>query len=169
MDFTKAIEWLKLSTPQLFWLSLFSSVVLSLLGFAPEDALGALGLHDFRTEYRTGIGLLWILSLSGLVVTAGKSAFEWIKAEITFTRRIRRLQKRLHRLTLPERAILRKYIMQDTHTQYLSLRDGVAQGLVQKRIIYHPLNSFGDVSSLPHNIEPWAWEYLKKHPELLKG
>jgi hypothetical protein len=72
MDFIKFIELLKLSTQQLFWLCLFSSVVLSLLRFLTEESLESLGLRDFRTEYQTIIGLLWILSLSGLVVTAAK-------------------------------------------------------------------------------------------------
>jgi hypothetical protein len=141
---TKAIEWLKLSTYQLFWLLLFSSVVLSLLGFAPEETLEALSLRDIRAEHRTFIGLSWIISLSGLTVTGGKAAFEWIKAGITSRRRVNRLQQRLHQFTPPERAILKKYFTENTRTQYLSLRDGVARGLVAERILFCPHNSRGD-------------------------
>jgi hypothetical protein len=93
----------------------------------------------------------------------------WTKDAITSRRRIKYRQKRLHRLTPAERAILRKYIIKDTRSQDLSLQDGVAQGLVLERIIYRPLPSIGDVRrGFPHNIQPWAWDYLKKHPELLK-
>jgi hypothetical protein len=168
MGFTKAIEWLKLSAHQLFWVFLFSSVVLSLLGFVPEELLETFGLRDFRTEYRMVIGLLWFFSLSGLVATGGTSLFGWTKAEITSRRRMKLQQKRLHQLTPAERAILGKYFTENTRTQNLSLRDGVARGLVAERILFCPHNSIGNESSMSHNIQPWAWDYLKKHPELLK-
>jgi hypothetical protein len=170
MDFIKFIEWLKLSAQHLFWLFLFSSIILSLLSFGSDEFLETLGFRDFRSEYRMVIGLLWILSSSGLVVTGAKWVFAWIWAEITSRRRMKRLQERLHQLTLPEHAILRKYIMEGTQTQDLSLHDGVAQGLVVKEILYHPPNTmrYWDRGIRAHNMRPWAWDYLKKHPELLK-
>lgn len=167
MDITKVVEWLRLSTPQLFWLFLFASVVLTLLAFAPEEALGTLGLRDLRVEYRTVIGLSWILSSSGLLVTGSKFVFEWTKGKVERKRRSDRLRLRLHLLTPAERAILQKYIAEDTRTQKLSLYDGVARELVREHIIFTPNNVRGYENSLPHNIQPWAWDYLKKNPKLL--
>jgi hypothetical protein len=168
MEFSKIIEWLRLSTQQLFWLFLFSSVVLSLLSFAPDTALDALGLGDFRAAYRTWIGLLWILSFCGLVVTVVKSVYHCTSSVVIKRQNLKRLQERLRNSTPPERSILRRYIEGNTRTQKLAIDDGVVQGLMSEKILYRS-SQVGDIMMrFDHNIQPWAWDYLKKHSELVK-
>ena len=166
-DFTKVIEWLKLSIQQLFWLLLFSSVVLSLLVFTPDNVLGALGLRGFRTEYRMWVGLsavgFWILSFSGLVVIGGQSISQWGKRAIG--RRGRK--RRLHSLTQEERGVLRGYIAEDKRTQYFDISDGVVQGLFLEGILFKPSN-ISSYITMAYNIQPWVWDYLNKHPDLVK-
>ncbi len=48
------------------------------------------------------------------------------------------------------------------------LVDGLAGGLEAKGILFRSSN-FGDpLYGFSHNLQPWARDYLKKHPELLK-
>ncbi|MDA0988382.1 MAG: superinfection exclusion B family protein [Chloroflexi bacterium] len=168
MDIGKIIEWLKLSTQQLLWLLLFSSIVLGLLIFASDSALAALGLSGLRADYRTLIGLLGILSFSGLIVTVGKSASQFAKSEIVQRQNLKRRQERLRNLTPPERTILRKYIEENTRTQYLSINDGVVQGLIAETILYQSSRVSVWELAFAHNVQPWAWDYLNRHPELVK-
>ncbi len=163
---SKITEWLKLSAQQLSWLLLFSSLVLSVLSLAPDSALVAFGLRDLRAEHRTLIGLLWLLSFSGLVIWVGKSAYQWAKSKITIWRNIQRLQQRLHNLTPGERDILRGYIAGNTRTQSLRIDSGVVQGLVAERILYRS-SQVGNIERFDYNIHPSPWDYLKKHPELV--
>ena len=169
MDVTKILDWLKSSTTHLFWLLIFSSVVLSLLSFAPDNILAALGLRDFRTDYRTWIGLTWILSFSGLVVTVSKSVSQWAKSEITWRQNLKRGQERLHNLTPHERAVLRPYIEKNTRTRTLGIDDGVVQGLVAEEILYRPSHVSRHNVSFDHNMQPWAWAYINRHPGLVEG
>ncbi len=163
---SKFTEWLKLSTQQLLWLLLFSSLVLSVLSFAPDSALATFGLRDFRAEYRTWIGLSWLFAFSGLVIWVGRSVYQWAKSKITIRQHIQKMQQRLHNLTPDERDILRGYIADNTRTQNLRTDSGVVNGLVTERILYRS-SQIGTLYRIDHNINPLAWDYLKKHPELL--
>lgn len=78
----------------------------------------------------------------------------------------------LQRLSAEEKAYLRGYILDNTKTQYFEVTDGVVQGLVAAKILYRSASITGRYSKsyipmIAYNIQPWAWEYLNKHPELL--
>ena len=73
----------------------------------------------------------------------------------------------MHDLTPDERQVLRVYLESDTRTQYLDVQDGVAQGLAQARIIYRASN-MGTLTTFAFNVQPWAWDYLRAHRELLE-
>jgi hypothetical protein len=77
------------------------------------------------------------------------------------------LQNRLHSLSKSEKNVLRGYITKNTKSLVLSYMDGVANGLELTRIIYRS-STLGSDSGFAYNIQPWAWEYLKKNPDLLK-
>ena len=78
--------------------------------------------------------------------------------------------RRLQSLTDEEIHILSAYIMRKTRTQYLSIQSGVVKGLVHDNIIYRSSNvgslEYGAMA-FAHNIQPWAWEYLNDHPEIV--
>jgi len=81
---------------------------------------------------------------------------------------IYRSKRRLKDLTKEEKKLLRDYIFKDTRTQYLRDEDGVVKGLEYEKIIYPATNVGSILEGFAYNIQQWAWEYLKRHPELLK-
>ena len=75
--------------------------------------------------------------------------------------------KQLKTLSSTEKKVLKKYFDQDTQSLQLGSMDGIAGGLVAKNILFRS-SSLGTADAyFAYNIQPWAWVYLKKHPELL--
>jgi hypothetical protein len=75
--------------------------------------------------------------------------------------------KRLHNLTPREQQILGPYIRSDYRTRSLPHTDPVAKGLADDGVLYRP-----DVPRTPngeeaYNIQDWARNYLKTHPDML--
>lgn len=72
----------------------------------------------------------------------------------------------MYQLSEPEKEILRGYVHNSTTTLYFPMSDGVVGGLEAQRILYRSSN-IGHLDEWAYNIQPWAWEYLNDHPELL--
>lgn len=75
------------------------------------------------------------------------------------------------RFTIRGKSHIAKLFFGGTHARKLNAADGVVKGFAHSGIIYQS----SDVGSailggivVAFNIQPWAWHYLKKHPELLK-
>jgi hypothetical protein len=163
MDIGRLVEWIKLSPRHLVPLSLFTGFIL----FAPETWLSVFGLVGFVSQWRPYFGAVFLLSTALLLGAAVLSAWEMVKHKRTEATFLRSRRERLHHLSEPEKEILRGYIEGQTRTQYLSMADGVAGGLVAERIIYRA-SSLGQSSDyFAYNIQPWAWEYLNKHRKVL--
>ena len=62
--------------------------------------------------------------------------------------------------------MLASYVVGNTKTLTLDLRSGVAGGLESSRIIYRS-STLGSLHGFDYNIQPWAWDYLRQHRELL--
>ena len=91
------------------------------------------------------------------------------KDEVEKERKLEEIKKRLHGLSSEEKTILRSYIDNDTKTQHFSIFDGVHSGLLAAKILYQSsMVSYPGRETFDYNITNWAWDYLKKHPELLK-
>jgi hypothetical protein len=74
----------------------------------------------------------------------------------------------LPQLTEDEKAILRGYIEGQTRTQYLAMSNGTVGQFVVEKILFRA-SSLGSVADyFPYNIQPWAWDYLNNHPEVLE-
>jgi hypothetical protein len=72
----------------------------------------------------------------------------------------------LKNLSGDEKGVLKSYFKKDTKSQIYDVSDGIVAGLARKEILFHATSyGFGDEMSC--NIEEWAWEYLKEHPQLL--
>lgn len=118
-------------------------------------------------NYRFYFGLVFLLS-TVLLVSSGLVAVLTLVLDLGLDWLAVRLGRRkLHHLSEPEKQVLRGYVYKRTPTQYLSMADGVVGGLENARIIYMSSN-VGNMMSWAYNIQPWAWEYLNSHPELLK-
>ncbi|MBI3319988.1 MAG: superinfection exclusion B family protein [Candidatus Omnitrophica bacterium] len=64
---------------------------------------------------------------------------------------------------------MRRYVEGKTRTQYFQIEDGVIQGLVAVDVLYRSAQVGHLLSGFAYNIQPWAWEYLNRHPDLLSG
>ena len=166
IDWTAALktaqEWLSKSIAAQFAVAMFAGLLL----FGPEGMIAGMGLRGIRDDYRPwfGVALLAVGSLLCVEVASGTGG--WFKQRIVWWLNLRRLKQRLHDLTPAEREALRGYIENDTRTQYFNPQNGVAQGLVHATIIYRA-SSLGSIEGFAYNMQPWAWEYLRAHPELL--
>lgn len=166
LDWTVALktaqEWLSKSIPAQLAIAVAAAVLL----FGSETMIGIMGLGGIRDTYRPWFGMTLLVVGALLCVEVGAAAAGWVKKRIVWWRNLRGGKRRLHDLTPDERQVLRAYIENDTRTQYLDLQDGVAQGLAQARIIYRA-STLGTLTSFAYNMQPWAWDYLRAHPELL--
>ena len=136
---------------------------------APASVLGSMSLNDFWL--RPYIGIVTILAAALLVTHGVAYAIERRKAN-----RAKRMEQEewetsvsdtLSSLTPAEKRALQPYILNNENSVGFSIADGVAGGLVAKKILYRSANiSHG--YSFPHNLQHWAREHLTKHPELLE-
>jgi len=164
VDFGKIVDWIKLSPRHYFAVLLASGALL----FLPDGALGVLGLVQLRTTYRGWIGAVFILSAAlllshPLAAWGGRIRAWWSKKEF-----VRVSRKRLLQLTPVEKGILRKFIAENTRTQTLNFMDGVVTGLESAHIVYRASNVGTADGDFAYNLQPWAWEQLRKTPDLLK-
>ncbi len=162
MDFSKIVDWIKLSPKYLFAIAIITGFLL----FAPTGILSRLGLASITSHYRAFIGVLFLISSILFLVHPLATFFELISTRVMTKMLVRDQQKDLSELTESEKEILRGYIYNKTQSQNLSPLDGVTAGLEAKRIIYRAAN-IGQIHQFPYNIQPWAWKYLNKNPELL--
>lgn len=163
MDFSKILEWLKLSPKYLIPISLVSGFAL----FASSDILEIFGINSLVAQIRPYLGIIFLLSSALLITNVVMSVYFWIQNKYQEGNNLRMLQKRLHSLTDGEKRILEHYINNQTRSQYLSMLDGVVNGLELENIIFRSSNVARGVDRWAYNIQPWAWEYLNKHRNLL--
>lgn len=141
-------------------------MALAVLLFAPDALVASLGAVRFRDENRLALGLGSLAIGSLLVARVLDLGRRWLVNHVRWWVKERGLRKRLRDLTPTEQRILRTYLVKDTRTLSFSVRDGTIAGLVQATILYRA-TSVGNVFDWAHNIQPWAWDYLRAHPELL--
>lgn len=163
LGFGKLIEWLKLSPRYLFAVT----VACSLLLFLPASTLKNLGLIDIQKSFRPWFGVIWIVCIA-LMATHGLIAVGlWGKGKLKRYRLLRRGRRRLHNLTSEEKRRLAPYIAKNTRTQLFTYTDGVVLELEVCGIIRRASIISEAFFEFPYNIQPWAWGYLNKHPELV--
>ena len=163
VDVSKLSEWLKLKPKYLFALGLGSGLLI----FSPVSFLEKLGLIELATDFRPWIGALFLLSAVLLITNILSKLGTPIQRKFEDMLFVRRKAKHFKELTPAEKHILRRYLEGDTRTLDLNVSDGVTNGLIAAKILYRA-STLGDMSGyFAHNIQPWAWRYLKKHPEMV--
>jgi len=164
LDISKFIEWLKLGIREICAIAIFTSLLL----YLPQNLIEKIGLSTLINSYRGWIGAIWVGSLS-LLTSAGIIK---ICNSITHRCKLRRVQKirvqRLQKLTIEERRVISQYINHQTRTQNFKYSDGVIKELEAFKIISRSSDIAHKFDIFPFSIQPWAWDYLNKHPELLK-
>jgi len=161
---SKYLGWLKLSAKQALILFIISTVLL----FGGEELIASLGLLEAKEILKPWVGVAWIISISIIISEPTYYAFNLVKKRIQWRIKLKQMQKTLHNLTPDEKIFLSVYIDDDTKTQSADYNNGVVSGLVAEKIIFRSSNLSQYYTTFPYNIQPWAWEYLKNNPEILR-
>ena len=130
---------------------------------APKWILDRTGLASLTTPYFAWIALAVLFGLAFLLIEASAAFLRWRKRKRAEKARF----KYFARLTNDEKAILLRF-MSGENTLSFDISDGVAGGLVAKKILYVPTRMVNPVS-VPHNLDDWAREHLEKNPSLLQN
>jgi hypothetical protein len=141
------------------------SFVLSGLIFFPESIVNSLGLLEYREKTKIYLGISLLFCFIAIIT------FLFIYMAGVFY--LKKRQKRLHCLTKHEKEILKRYIFNETRTDYFECNDGVIKGLEIESIIFRSSTisstRYGHgVFTFSYNIQPWAWDYLNKNTDLLE-
>jgi hypothetical protein len=162
MDLSKILDWLKLPTKTLAALCIVSGILI----FSAENTLDQFGLKGLVLEYRQYLGVAFLLAFALTLVNCLASIWRFIYPWIAEAYWIRAGRKRLQNLTPTEKQILSYYIQNQIRSQNLRIQDGTVNALEKERIIIRG-STLGSMQGFDYIMQPWAWEYLNKHPELL--
>jgi len=131
------------------------------------EKLGLVELVKFCSNYRLWIILAFLISIFFLLGHLIVLIVNSLKKQSIYWLNIRHGKYYLKNLTPQEKEILKRYIDNNTQTCYFDIRNGIVGGLTQKGILIQSTN-FGTPRKFAYNIQPWAYEYLKKYPKLLE-
>lgn len=135
--------------------------------FAPTSYANMLGIEEIRSAYRILLGFFFLLSLAALAT----NGVWWIAAALKPMVRdevfIFLNRKVLKNLTDAEKDILRCFIIEGRSTVSAEISDGTMNLLEQKRLVLRSSNVAIRFKTFPWILQPWARDYLRKHPELL--
>jgi hypothetical protein len=159
------LDFLKLTPRYLIVLGITAAMLL----FGGEKFLNHIGVYQFAQDYRSWIGIIFLLSSALLVIAIPIKITKWIKQLWNKRKFYQRITQRLNGLTEDEKQILRFYIGRQTKTNVLDFRDGIVQGLVSHGIIHQAASAGNLIEGFAYNISEFAWDYLHIHPELLEG
>lgn len=134
--------------------------------FLPDFMAQNLGISAVRQLYRPYIGGTFVISMSLLVAYGLSAISDRVKKRLTDRRSRLQILKTLSALTVEEKQFLNMFIMDGRNTVHAPISDGIAGGLVAKRIIYRSSRIFHMLSA-PYNLQPIACKLLTDHPELL--
>ena len=162
MDPSKLLDWIKLPTKTLSALC----IVFGILIFSSEATLEQFGLKVLITEYRPYIGVAFLLTLALTLVNSVSATWKYIYPWIAEAYWIRIGKKRLQNLNPEEKQILNYYIQKQTRSQNLPIQNGAVNALQKEKIIIQG-SPLGSLHGFDFIMQPWAWEYLNKHPEWL--
>jgi len=158
MDWSKIIDWIKLSPKYLLPISLVCGTLL----FLETKWVGFFGLANIIDQFRPWISIIFFLSNALIISDIIFQIIKWGNKKITNKKKFMNMTKRLYDLTHEEKNILLGYFLNNSRTQYLSISDGTVKELEAFEIIYRSSN-LGEIDSWPYNIQPWAWIYIKNN------
>ena len=163
MDPTKWVEWIKLPPKLIFALA----ATAGLLVFAPARFLNTLGLDVLMASYRGWVGGAFLLFATLLVAHIGAWGYKAVRPWVVQFVLIRRGRRRLRQLDDVEKRLLAKFLNAKSRSIRVDIEDGTVHVLGREMILFQA-SKIGDFEDgFAFAIQPWAWEHLQKHPELL--
>ncbi|MEZ9139752.1 MULTISPECIES: super-infection exclusion protein B [unclassified Shewanella] len=164
IEFKKMVDWLKLSPKQAFIIFTICSILL----FDDGTIVVKLGLEKPKELLQPYLGLMWLLTLALLLSELIIPLYKKITKKYSQKKYLKHCRTHLHNLTVPEKEVLSEFISNNTKSIEASLSDGVIQELATNNIIRLAATVSVHGDFFAYNIQPWAWKYLHKNPELLK-
>lgn len=167
MSFDNAVKALFEFLKQPLKYSIGLGVVAAAALFSPNPVINQMGLLKYRDEGKPYLGGFLLLCIAIAIANAiGVGSGKYNNYRF-----LRAGKKRLRSLTIEEKQILGRYIERKTRSLYLNFASGVVNGLVNESVIYRSSNvsnpEYGRMA-FAYNIQPWAWEYLNDHRDLLR-
>ena len=155
---------------RIFVFAFFIGLGGTLLLISPDSLLETFYIKELRDSQIQIIGSVafacLFIAFCGLIYYVGGWLFGIGKGKY----RARKVEETeidiLKHLTPVECKYLVNYIHKHTQTAYFAPSDGVVGGLESKGILYRS-SSLGRVHNFAYNIQPWAYEQLRKNPQLL--
>jgi hypothetical protein len=164
VDVTKIGDLLRLAPRLLFALALASGFLL----FASNGLAATLGVEGFRTEASPWLGIGFVVSSAAWLSHGLARVARFFGQRITRWRTMKVMRSTLKHLSPAERELLREFIDADTRTVTLDMSKGTHAALEARNVIYRASTVSRFHTFFDYNIQPWAWEYLKKRPEVLR-
>lgn len=143
------------------------SLISGFLIFGDINIINKFALSYFVENFRLWIGIVFLISTGFWLVDIILIIIKQVKTKYVRFKNSRAREERLKHLTIEEKAILSKYITGKTKTQILDYRNGTVCELEAFKIIRQASNLSEYHTMFSYNIQPWAWEYLNKHKDLL--
>lgn len=168
MDMSPIFQALKLGTKAYAVVALASGLILGLKTYYP-NILKSFAVTDMVEKYQALLFFAFLVSSVALLVSLISAVFEfWVESWISRKLLKNRIEL-LHHLSVQEREFLSRYIENNMSTQRADYSDGIANGLQAKKIVFRT-SAVSEPGGrvFPYNIQPWAMNYLQKHPELLQ-
>jgi hypothetical protein len=168
-DAGKLLDWIKLPPRYLLPILIVSGFGL----FAPTSLQDRFGITGFVQQFRAFIGVAFLLSFALLATATLLKLGDLLLVPVLGRMVLSRSQAQLHSLSEDEKQLLNRFLTASTRTLELPEGEGVVQALVSKDILYRSstlgrLGPFGATSYFPYSIQPWAWDYLCKHSDLVQ-
>lgn len=160
-------EILTLPTSIMAAISLASGILL----FSPKIFLEKLFMENFIEENGFIIGIVFIVSVSILIVNLFFSTAKSIKNAKARKNFYAKAGKRLRSLTDYQKAIIYLLYIQDNRTFELPLNDGAVRELEQNKMVGKAATQYMVANLInpgfPYLLQPWVVNELNNTPELL--
>jgi len=145
--------------------SLFLIISTMFLLTASDSALLKLGMSRVLTDYRWVVGLLFVIALTWLVVTALIWLGKWFYRQCQVSKAKRRVETEIAQMTPREREIVSYLLANDQRVFTNTIDGGYAVTLISKKIIacaLLPGQAFTQLE-VPFEVPDYVWDVLVKH------
>lgn len=168
IDF-KITEFLNLPASIMAALSLASGIIL----FSPKNFLSQLFLLDFRENNGFIIGIIFVISLSILLINLIYQTIKFTSTLIAKKRFYSSAEDRLLKLNDYQKAIIYLLYEQENRTHPLPLHDGAIMELEQNYFIGKAATQYmvSDLNNaaFPYLLHPWVSDELNSNSDLLSN
>lgn len=125
--------------------------------------IGWLGLEPLVTAHRPWIGAVFLLTSVFFAI----DIILFVHATVKDKRQQRTYLKLLREVAQDERLHLRKYVADERSTVVFEMSEPGIGSLEAKRIIFRSSQISVGGTAWPYTIQPWAYNYLLAHPEIV--